>query len=448
MSPANEYGELTEHKPDRTDGGDADQGGGGSRLIRALAAPMFRSLRNRNFRLFTAGSLVSNTGTWMQRVAQDWLMLELSHNSGTALGITTGLQFLPMMLFGLWGGVIADRYSKRRVLVITQAAMGLLALILGLLDLTGSARLWQVYLLAFALGVATVVDNPARQTFVVEMVGRTDLPNAIALGGACFNIGRVLGPAVAGLLIAVIGTGPVFLVNAASFVAVLVSLAFMRADELRTAEPVARTKGQLLEGLRYVRARRELVMVLVVLGFVATFGMNLGIITPLIAKKVFHSGASAFGLASTMQAVGALIGALVAARRVGPNRRLLIGSAVLFGVLEMAASLMPSYWLFLVLLVPTGVAMLTFTTTSNATMQLGVTAAMRGRVMALYMLVILGTNPLGAPLIGKLAELIGPRYTMTLGGAVAALVPLLVAAVMLPRETPAGAAADLTDPSH
>jgi predicted MFS family arabinose efflux permease len=320
--------------------------------------------------------------------------------------------------------------------------MGLLALILGLLAVTGSARLWQVYLLAFGLGVATVVDNPARQTFVVEMVGKADLPNAIALGGACFNIGRMLGPAVAGLMIAAIGTGPVFMVNAASFVAVLASLAFMRADELRPAEPVARAKGQLREGLGYVRAHRELVMVLLLVGFVATFGMNFAVTTPLIAKKVFHSGASSFGLASTMLAVGALVGALVAARRVRPNHRLVIGSAMLFGVLEMAVSLAPWYWLFLVLLVPTGVAVLTFTTTANSTIQLGVTAAMRGRVMALYMLVFLGTNPLGAPLIGKLAELVGPRATMTLGGAVSTLIPLLVAAVMLPRLTPTEAAAD------
>jgi MFS family permease len=402
---------------------------------RPAGAQMFRSLRNRNFRVFTAGSLVSNTGTWMQRVAQDWLVLELSHNNGTALGLTTGLQFLPMLLFGLWGGVVADRYSKRRVVAITQASMGLLALILGLLALTGSARLWEVYALAFGLGVATVVDNPARQTFVVEMVGKDDLPNAIALGGACFNIGRVLGPAVAGLLIAAIGTGPVFLVNAASFVAVLASLAFIRADELSAAEPVARAKGQLREGLRYVRARRELIMVLLLVGFVATFGMNLGITTPLIAKKVFHAGASSFGLVSTMLAAGSLIGALMAARRVRPNRRLLIGSAVLFGALEMVVSLTPWYWLFLVLMVPTGVAVLTFTTAANSTVQLSVTPAMRGRVMALYMLVFLGTNPLGAPLIGKLAELVGPRFTMTLGGAVATLVPLVVATVMPPGET-------------
>ncbi|WP_433476169.1 MFS transporter [Spirillospora sp. CA-142024] len=406
--------------------------------------PTFRSLHNRNFRLFTAGSLVSNTGSWMQRVAQDWLMLELSHNDGTALGITVGLQFLPMLLFGLWGGVVADRYSKRRVLVITQASMGLLALALGVLAITGSAQLWQVYALAFGLGIATVVDNPARQAFVVEMVGKTDLPNAIALGGACFNIGRVLGPAAAGLLIAAIGTGPVFLVNAASFVAVLASLAFLRADELHTAEPVARAKGQLREGLRYVRARRDLVMVLLLVGFVATFGMNFAVTTPLIAKEVFHTGASSFGLASTMLALGALVGALVAARRVRPTRRLLIGSAVLFGTLEVAVSLMPWYWLFLLLLVPTGTAVLTFTTSANATMQLGVTAAMRGRVMALYMLVFLGTNPLGGPLIGKLAELVGPRFTMTLGGAMSALTPLLVAAVMLPRKTLTDAAADLT----
>ncbi|MEV4003452.1 MFS transporter [Actinomadura sp. NPDC049753] len=436
MNPADENGEK----------GDGDRDGGRSRLAPMLAAPMFRSLRNRNFRLFTAGSLVSNTGTWMQRVAQDWLILELSHNDGTALGITTGLQFLPMLLFGLWGGVIADRYSKRRVLVLAQVAMGLLALVLGLLAVTGSARLWHVYLLALGLGVATVVENPARQTFVVEIVGRTDLPNAIALGGACFNIARVLGPAVAGLLIAAIGTGPVFLVNAASYVAVLASLAAMRAGELSSAEPVPRGKGQLREGLAYVRARRELVMVLLLLGLVATFGMNFAVTIPLLAKEVFHAGATSFGLASTMLAAGSLAGALVAARRVRPTRRLLLGAAALFGVLEMAVSLMPWYWLFLALLVPTGAAVLTFTTTANSTMQLDVAPAMRGRVMALYTLVFLGTNPLGAPLIGRLSELVGPRLAMTLGGAVSALAPLLVAAVMLPGPVPGAAAPDPAGP--
>jgi MFS family permease len=411
------------------------QGGGPGELAEredegARSGGMFRSLRNRNYRLYAAGQVVSNTGTWMQRVAQDWLVLELAHGSGTALGITTGLQFLPMLLFGLWGGVIADRYPKRRVLMLTQISMGVLALVLGLLSVSGNAQVWHVYLLAFGLGVATVVDNPTRQSFVVEMVGKRDLPNAIALNSATFNGARLLGPAVAGVLIALIGTGPVFLVNAASFGAVLFGLYAMRADELHDAPPVKRAKGQLREGLRYVRGRRDLMLVLVLIGFLATFGMNFNTTVALVAKEVFHTDASAFGLASSMLALGALSGALLAARRVArPRLRLLVAMGLVFGALEVVTGLMPTYWLFLALLVPTGIAMMTITTAANATMQLGVSAEMRGRVMALYMLVFLGTNPVGAPAIGWLAEHFGARTSLVLGGLVSALAALAVGAV-------------------
>lgn len=393
-------------------------------------AGMFRSLRNHNFRLYTAGQVVSNTGTWMQRIAQDWLVLDLAHGSGTALGITTGLQFLPMLLFGLWGGVIADRYSKRRLLMLTQVSMGVLALILGLLVISGTAQVWHVYLLAFGLGVATVVDNPARQSFVVEMVGKRDLPNAIALNSATFNGARLLGPAVAGVLIALIGTGPVFLVNAASFGAVLLGIYAMRGDELRQAAPVKRAKGQLREGLRYVRGRRDLMLVLILIGFLATFGMNFSTTVALVAKEVFHSDASAFGLASSMLALGALSGALLAARRVArPRLRLLVVMGLAFGALEVITGLMPTYWSFLALLVPTGIAMMTIMTAANASVQLGVAPEMRGRVMALYMLVFLGTNPLGAPAVGWLAEHFGARASLVLGGLVSVVAALAVGAL-------------------
>ncbi|XRQ11245.1 MFS transporter [Actinomadura welshii] len=391
---------------------------------------MFRSLRVRNYRLFAAGQVVSNTGTWMQRVAQDWLVLELAHGSGTALGITTGLQFLPMLLFGLWGGVIADRYPKRRILVLTQVSMGVLALVLGLLAVTGTAQVWHVYVLAFGLGLATVVDNPTRQSFVIEMVGRRDLPNAIALNSATFNGARLLGPAVAGVLISMIGTGPVFLVNAASFGAVLFGLYAMRTGELYPAEPVKRAKGQLREGLRYVRGRRDLMLVMVFIGFIAMFGMNFSTTVALIAKEVFNTGASAFGLASSMLALGALSGALLAARRVArPRLRFLVAMGVLFGVLEIVAGLMPTYWSFLVLLVPTGIVMMTITTAANATVQLGIAPEMRGRVMGLYMLVFLGTNPIGAPAVGWFAEHFGARTALVLGGLISALAALAVGAL-------------------
>ncbi|GAB2823193.1 MFS transporter [Actinoallomurus bryophytorum] len=390
-------------------------------------------MRNRNYRLFATGQVVSNSGTWMQRVAQDWLILSLTHGSGTALGITTGLQFLPLLLFGLYGGVLADRFPKRRILMITQAVMGALALLLGVLALTGTAQVWHVYALAFGLGVATVVDNPTRQTFAVEMVGPNDLSNAIALNSAIFNTARIVGPAIAGVLIALIGTGPVFIVNAASFGAVLLGLYLMREDELYVRERVPRAKGQLREGLHYVRERRDLVMLLIIVFFVAAFGMNFQMTTALMSREVFHSGASSFGLASTMLAVGAVSGSLLAARRKRPRMRLMLIAAAFFGVLEIVSGVMPNYGLFLVMLIPTGVALLTFNTTANAVMQLSVPAWMRGRVMGLYMLVFAGSSPIGAPLLGWLAEVFGPRSGLVIGGVVSVAAVMGVVAVMAPR---------------
>jgi MFS family permease len=369
----------------------------------------------------------------MQRVAQDWLVLNLTHGSGSALGITTGLQFLPMLLFGLYGGVLADRYRKRRILMVTQAVMGAFALVLGVLAITGTARVWHVYALAFCLGMATVVDNPARQTFAVEMVGPADLPNAIALNSATFNMARVVGPAIAGVLIAAIGTGPVFLVNAASFGAVLLGLYLMREEELHVREPVPRADGQLREGLRYVKERRQLVMLLIIVGFVAAFGMNFQMTTALMSRGVFHTGASSFGLASTVLAVGALTGSLLAARRRKPRMRLVLVAATAFGLLEIATGLMPNYLTFLVALVPTGAALLTFNTAANTFMQLSVSAQMRGRVMGLYMLVFVGSAPIGSPVIGWLSEIFGPRASLVIGGTVSLAAIVGVVAAMAHR---------------
>jgi len=394
-------------------------------------SPAFSSLRIRNYRLFAAGQLVSLTGTWMQRVAQDWLVLRLSDNSGVALGITTGLQFLPMLLFGLYGGVLADRYPKRRLLIIAQVVMGLLALLLGVLDITGVVSLWQVYLLAFGLGLASVVDTPTRQAFAVELVGKEDLPNAVSLNSATFNAGRVLGPAVAGLLINTMGTGPVFLVNAASFVAVLVGLLRIRPDELHTSKRVVRAPGQLRAGLHYVRGRPELLWPIVLVAIIGTFGLNFQITTALVAKLVFHRGAGSYGLLGTALAFGSLIGALLAARRGVPRQRLLLGAALAFGLLEIAVGLMPTYYSFLLLLIPTGIAVLTFTTAANATVQLASSGAMRGRVMALYVLVFLGGTPIGAPVIGWLAAAYGPRWSLVGGGLVSAGATLLVGWALL-----------------
>ncbi len=369
----------------------------------------------------------------MQRVAQDWLVLELTHGSGTALGVATGLQFLPLLLFSLWGGAIADRYSKRRILMVTQAAMGGLALILGILALTGVVRIWQVYALAFALGLVSVADNPTRQTFAVEMVGRADMPNAIALNSAIFNLARILGPAVAGLVISVVGTPIAFIVNAASYGAVLIGLGLMRPGELNPVKPTPRAKGQVREALAYVKARPTLWMPMVLIFFVATFGMNFQVTTALMSRGVFHTGAGAFGIASAVFAAGALAGALLAARRRRPSAGLLMVTAAVFGVLEMATALMPEFWSFLLLLAPTGLALLTFSTAANSATQLGTAPDMRGRLMGLYLLVFLGGAPLGSPLVGWVAEQFGPRMSLLVGGAISATAAIVVGVMLAHR---------------
>jgi MFS family permease len=342
----------------------------------------------------------------MQRVAQDWLVLELTHGSGTALGITSGLQFLPTLL-SLWGGMVADRYSKRRVLMATQAAMGVLALILGVLAITHSVQIWQVYALAFALGMVTVVDNPTRQAFATEMVGRS-------------------GPAVAGLVIAALGTPAAFLVNAASYGAVLISLKLMRVSDLKVVESVPRAKGQLREAMHYVKERPALWMTMVLIFFVATFGMNFQVTNALMSREVFHTGAGLFGLASAVLAVGSLAGALLAARRTRPTMTLLLSTAAAFSVLEVTAGLMPDFWSYLIMLVPTGLALLTFSTAANSATQLGTTAEMRGRVMGLYMLVFLGGAPIGSPLVGWAAEAFGPRVSLLAGGVISGVATAVI----------------------
>ncbi len=393
----------------------------------------FRSLRNRNYRLFAAGQVVSLSGTWAQRVAQDWLVLLIAPNPGVALGIVTALQFLPMLLFGLYGGVLADRYDKRRLLIGAQAVMGVLALVLGVLDLTGVVALWHVYALAFALGLASVVDTPTRQAFVSEIVGPEDLPNAVSLNSATFNSARIIGPAVAGVAIAAFGTGWVFVANALSFVAVLAGLARMNPAELLPARRTARGPGQVKEGLRYVRARPELYVPMALVFMIGTFGLNFQITLALVAKQVFHTSAGSFGLLTSMFAVGSLIGALRSARRQGPPRaRTMLGAALLFGMIEMVVGVAPTFWSMALLLVPTGALVLTFTTTANSLVQLGSAPEVRGRVMALYVLVFLGGTPVGAPIVGLVAETYGPRSSLVVGGLVC-LVSAVVSTVWLGR---------------
>ncbi|MBB4934069.1 MFS family permease [Lipingzhangella halophila] len=393
---------------------------------------MFRSLAVRNYRLFFMGQLVSNTGTWMQRIAQDWLVLQLSGGSGMALGLTTGLQFLPMLLFGLLGGALVDRLSKRRILIASQAAMGVLALGLGVLATAGAAEVWHVYLFAFSLGLVTVVDNPARQTFAVELVGRRDLPNAIALNSASFQLGRVTGPTVAGLLIAAIGSGPVFLINAASFVPVLVGLWLMRPGELQITEPAPRSKGQIREGLRYVLGRKDVLILLVLTAFVQIFGTTSQTQIALMTNNVFTAGAAAFGVAAAALAVGALTGALLAARRERPRLRIVLFGAFGFAAGQILGGLAPGYLAFLVALVPMGIAFMTFTTALNTHLQLSVDPQVRGRVMSMYILVLLGMAPIGAPIVGFLADTFGPRVSLLTGGSITVLVTM-VATILLCR---------------
>jgi MFS family permease len=384
-------------------------------------SPTFRALRNDNYRLWASGALVSNTGTWMQRVAQDWLVLTvLTANSGVAVGITTGLQFGPVLLLAPLAGTVADRWNRRRILMATQGASGLLALVLGLLVVLGVAQLWQVYLLAGLLGVVAAFDSPVRQSFVSELVPPEDLPNAVGLNSASFHGGRLIGPGIAGLLIHWFGTGPVFLINAASFAAVLVSLGRMRVRELRPV-PRGPRRGGVRDGLRYVRGRPDLMLIMAVVGMVGTFGMNFQLTIALMARLVFHQGSGQYGLLGSTMAVGSLAGSLLAARREHPRVQLVIGATLAFGVLATVAALMPSYLLFAIALVPTGVATQTLMTAANSTVQLSTPPELRGRVMALYMAIFMGGTPVGAPLIGWVGQTFGARWTILVGGFAALL---------------------------
>ncbi|WP_327189749.1 MFS transporter [Streptomyces xinghaiensis] len=392
---------------------------------------MFSSLRNRNYRLFASGQMVSNTGTWMQRIAQDWLVLTLT-GSSAAVGITTALQFLPMLLLGLYGGVIADRLPKRRLLLMTQSAMGLTGLALAALTLSGHVQVWHVYLMALLLGLATVVDNPARQAFVAEMVGPRDLRNAVSLNSANFQSARLVGPAVAGVLISAVGSGWAFLANGLSFLAPIAALLLMRRDDLHEVAPTPRGKGQLRDGLHHVAGRPELLWPIVLVGFIGTFGFNFAIWLTAFVDEVFHGDAGTYGLLNTLMAAGSLAGALLAARRGTSRLRLLVGAALLFGLLEITAAAAPVFWLFALLLVPIGMFGMTINVTANSTVQLAADPAMRGRVMSLYMMVFMGGTPLGAPLVGWITDAYGARTGFLAGGLISAGAALAVG-LMLAR---------------
>jgi MFS family permease len=379
---------------------------------------MFRSLSTLNYRIWFAGALVSNVGTWMQRTAQDWIVLtQLTHNDALAVGIVMSLQFGPQLLLLPVTGYAADHLDRRKLLMMTQGAMGILGLGLGLLTVTGVVQLWHVYLFALLLGVVAAFDSPVRQTFVGDLVGPDLLGNAVALNSASFNAARLVGPAVAGLLTAAVGAGWVFLLNAASFAAVLASLAFLRRDRLYPMEHAVRAPGGLIEGFRYVRRRPDLLAIFLMVFLVGTFGLNFPIFVASMASTVFHKGAGEFGILSSVMAIGSVVGALLAARREKPRAHLLIIAGVIFGVGSFASAAAPSYWLFGAALAIVGVASQTFNTTANGVVQISTDPVVRGRVMAIYMAIFMGGTPIGAPIVGWVADAFGPRWALVVGGA-------------------------------
>lgn len=379
---------------------------------------MFRSLRVANYRIWFAGALVSNTGAWMQRTAQDWIVLtELTDHDAAALGITMALQFGPLLVLSPVAGLMADRFDRRRLLMWTQAVQGVLALGLGILVVSGAAHLWQVYAFALLLGIATAIDAPARQAFVSELVPDSDLPNAVALNSTSFQSARLIGPAIAGVLVAWIGAGPVFLINAVSFGGVLLSLVLIRRSSLRPVTRLPRARGQIRDGLRYVRSRPDIVVVLIMVFLVGTFGFNFPVFIATMATVEFGRGATEFGLLSSIMALGAVVGSLLAARRDRARFGVVVVASAAFGVVLIGAALAPGYWVFAAALAVVGVCSLSMMTTANAYVQSTTEPAMRGRVMALYLAIFAGGTPIGAPIVGIVANAFGPRWAISIGAA-------------------------------
>jgi len=376
----------------------------------------FSSMAVRNFRIFFIAQMISVSGTWMQAVAQAWLVLHLT-GSGIAVGLVVGLQFLPMLLLGPLGGLVADRTDKRTLLFFTQTAGALQALLLGVLVLTGAAALWEVYVLAATLGVVNLFDNPARQTFMIEMVGREGLSNGVSLNAVVMNASRIVGPAIGGLIITLFGLGICFLVNAASYVAVIMGLAMMRTDELQPTEPVIRAKGQIRDGFRYAWHTPVVRSTLATVALIGIFAYNFTVTLALLAKGTFHGTAGTYAVMTSCMGIGAVVGGLLAAHRGRPSPRLLQGLGLSFGLLLAGVAFAPNLLVADLLIVPMGAASLAFIATANATLQLATDPAMRGRVMALYAMAFLGTTPIGAPLVGAIAEWTNPRVALAAGAA-------------------------------
>lgn len=389
----------------------------------------FASLSIRNYRIWFFGALVANVGTWMQRIAQDWLVLtELTDNSGVAVGIVTALQFVPSVVLTPLAGVLADRVDTRKLLIVTQTVLGVLAALLGALVLGGHAQLWHVYVLALALGVASAFDAPARQVFVSALVPPERLANAVSLNSASFNAARLVGPGIAGLAIAAVGTGWVFLINAISFAFTIAAMLAMRVAELEPMTRAPRSGGALRAGVRYVRGRSDILVILVVLFVVAAFGLNFQLTSAIMATEEFGRDADGYGILGSILAIGSLGGALLAARRVRPRVRLVVGSAFGFGVASTLMALAPTYLLFAIATIPVGFFSLTMITSANAAIQLSTDPEMRGRVMSLYVLVLFGATPVGSPIIGWVAEAWGGRWSILVGSISAMLIAVLAAA--------------------
>jgi MFS family permease len=380
----------------------------------------FTSLSIRNYRLYFIGQAISVSGTWMQAVAQSWLVLQIT-GSGTAIGVATALQFLPMLFLAPLGGVIADRWSKRRLLLVTQSTAAILAAVLGIIVVSDVVELWMVYLLAFLLGLVSAIDVPARQTFIMEMVGRDAVTNAVSLNSVLVNAARILGPAVAGALIVSVGIGPCFIINAASYAGVLVALVMMRTDEMTPAPPQPRRAGQLRDGLRYVRRNNAVLIPLLMMALVGTFAYEYQVVLPLFAKFTFGGDAGVFAAMTAAMGAGAVVGGLITASRRSRTAVALATTAIVFGGVQIVTAVTPTIGLALVSLAVLGAASISFLALGNATLQLNAAPEMRGRVMGLWAVAFLGSTPIGGPIVGWIGEHVGPRIALGLGGVVTIL---------------------------
>jgi len=397
--------------------------------LRHFSQETFSSLYVRNYRLYYIGQIISTSGTFMQQVAQAWLVLKLT-NSGPALGLATALQYLPVLFLGPYGGVIADRISKRKILYFTQSISGVLALILGVLVATGLVRVWMVYILAFCLGMVNVFDNPTRQTFYIELVGPDNLRNAVTLYSTLVNLARIIGPAIAGALIAAVGLAPCFIINGVSYVAVVIMLSMMRASELHITPPVPRAKGQLQEGFKYVVSTPILGSTLLMMAIIGTLTFEFQVSLPLIAQFTFNGDASSYAFLTASMGFGAAVGGIFFASRKGITPYKLVSAALLFGLAVLAAAFMPSLLLSGLAMVLVGICSINFSSLGNSTLQLSSSPQMRGRVMSFWSVAFLGSTTIGGPIVGWFAQAAGARWGLALGG-LAALVAAALGAITL-----------------